>query len=325
MSNRKWNGRSGAAEPRRPSFAEPVRSGAAEPVRPSFAEPVRSGAAERVTRRRCVCLAAALLCAATLAGVAAEPARAAQKPVRKPGLSFLFSALLPGAGQLYNGDRRGYVFLGIEAAAWFTRASYADAADRREKEYQTFAGRHWVLDRYRPPFDDAGAFAEIQERHGNWTQANDSLVVWLFANDRDEYFEQIGREDRFRGGWDDFASTFDPSRPSARSPHRDRYREMRSQRDDLESRSRIAVAGLVINRLVSSIDALRTARGRGEEARRGGGTEEGARLAEGVAYPAASESDPDAASFAARTIRLEGGFIGGDEPRVEIRLVRILP
>ena len=60
---------------------------------------------------------------------------------RSPRLSFLFSAILPGTGQLYNGSQRGYVYLAVEAMAWFARVSYKDAADRKEADFRAFADR----------------------------------------------------------------------------------------------------------------------------------------------------------------------------------------
>ena len=57
------------------------------------------------------------------ASFAANPSR---KPA--PGLALLASLALPGAGQLLNGDRRAFFYLGVEAGAWFARASYLDAA-----------------------------------------------------------------------------------------------------------------------------------------------------------------------------------------------------
>lgn len=224
----------------------------------------------------------ALAAGAALSVLAAGPVRATDKPVRKPGVSFLLSAILPGAGQLYNGDQRGYVYLGVEAATWFARFSYLDAGNRREGEYESYARRHWTFARYRGSDGEPGC---------NWTSSNDSVLVMFFNRDVQQFYEEIGKYDKYRCGWDDFAESYDPGNDRSLSPHRKTYRGMREQSNDLLNNARLALAASVVNRVVSAVDALRTARGR---------------------------QRPSA-------FRLESGFSGGDAPRAELRLVRMLP
>ena len=228
-------------------------------------------------------IAAALVAATWAVGSCRAEERA--KPVRKPGVSFLLSAILPGAGQLYNGDDRGYLYLGIEAAAWFARLSYLDAGSRKENEFERYADVHWTLNLYRASNGVLGA---------NYTQENDSLIVEFFRRDRQQYYEEVGKYDKFRAGWDDWAATYDPANDRALSPNRAHYRKMRQQSNELLDRARLALAAVLVNRVVSGVDAFRTARARA----RGG-----------------PESSP----------RLETGFRGGSEPRATLALVRVLP
>ncbi len=218
---------------------------------------------------------------------AGGPGRAEERarPVRKPGVSFLLSAVLPGAGQLYNGDDRGYLYLGIEAAAWFARLSYLDAGNRKEDEFERFADVHWTLRDYRARRDSLGA---------NYTVENDSLIVGFSRRDRQQYYEEIGKYDKFRAGWDDWAATYDPTNDRAASPNRAHYRRMREQSNDLLDRARLALAAAMVNRVVSGVDAFRTARSRARGA-------------------------PES------TLRLEGGFRGGPDPRATLALVKVLP
>jgi hypothetical protein len=232
-----------------------------------------------------------MFAAALLATVAAAgPGRAEEsaKPVRKPAVAFLLSALLPGTGQLYNGDDRGYIYLGVEAAAWFARASYLDAGNKKEIEFERYADFHWTIDEYRrhgPPLNTLGA---------NYTEANDSLIVNFWYEDRQQYYEEIGKYDKYRAGWDDWEATYDPAFDRALSPHRAEYRAMREQSNDLLDRARLALGVALVNRVVSSVDAFRTARGRAQGA------------------PPSS-------------LRLESGMRGGSHPQATLALVKVLP
>ncbi len=170
-----------------------------------------------------------------------------------PGLAFLMSAVLPGSSQLYMGSKRGYAYLGVEAAGWFARTHYLDAGDKRRTEYEAFARRHWSLKRYRDSFDDDRCL---------YTAANDSVLVHYWENDRQQYYESIGKYDRYRCGWDDFAETHDPADNRADSPNRSRYRDMRRQGNDLLDNARLSLGFLFLNRVVSGVDAFRIARAR---------------------------------------------------------------
>jgi hypothetical protein len=177
-------------------------------------------------------------------------------PVRKPGVAFLLSALVPGAGQLYNGNKRGYAFLGLEAMSWFARLSYLDAGDRKQDDYESFANRHWSYPRFR---DTAGQDGCL------WTADADSLIRAYQESDPKQYYEEIANADSYRCGWDDFSESYDPSDPNAFSPRRVDYRKQREKANQLKDRANLAVAGLVLNRIVSAVDAFRVARSRQTE------------------------------------------------------------
>jgi hypothetical protein len=178
-------------------------------------------------------------------------------PARKPGVAFLLSALLPGAGQLYNGNRRGYLFLGVEAASWFARLSYLDASDRKEEDYQAFANRHWSYPRFHDTAGEDGCL---------WTGEADSLIQVIQGEDETEYYEEIASSDTYRCGWDDFSEHYDPTDPDRLSPRRAEFREQREKANQLQDRANLAVAALVLNRIVSAVDAFRVARSRQPEA-----------------------------------------------------------
>ena len=228
-------------------------------------------------------IAVALLTAAWAVGPCRAEERA--KSARKPGVSFLLSAVLPGAGQLYNGDNRGYLYLGIEAAAWFARISYLDAGNKKESEFERYADVHWARDLYRTRKDILGA---------NYQAEDDTLLSEFLHRDRQQYYEEIGKYDKFRAGWDDWPTTYDPASDRALSPNRAHYRKMRQQSNNLLDHARLALAAAMVNRVVSGVDAFRTARGRARGA-------------------------PES------SLRLETGFRGGNDPRATLALVKVLP
>jgi len=67
----------------------------------------------------------------------------------KPILAMGLSALLPGAGQFYQGNwQRGLVYLGIELLAFERKKYYEDKSDDYIREYKEYANKHWTLEKW---------------------------------------------------------------------------------------------------------------------------------------------------------------------------------
>ncbi len=177
----------------------------------------------------------------------------ADRAQRAPGLVFLASLILPGTGQLLNGDRRGYLYLAADASAWFARASYLDASRTKEGEAEEYARRHWSYERFGGTTGEDGCL---------YTAAADSALSQFAAEDLEAYYEAIGRQDAYRCGWDDFRAGYDPLDPNASSRHRIAYRDQLSRADDLSDKASLALTAAVLNRIVSGVDAFMTARRR---------------------------------------------------------------
>ncbi len=168
-----------------------------------------------------------------------------------PGLALLSSLVLPGAGQFLNGDRRGFIYLGAEAAGWFARLSYLDAAHTKEGDSESFARRHWDYTRFSGTTGEDGCL---------YTASADSALTAM--GESDKYYDALARQDDYRCGWDDFRSGYNPDDPNASSANRTEFRKMRTKADDLADKANLAVTVLVLNRIVSGIDAFQTARRR---------------------------------------------------------------
>jgi hypothetical protein len=196
-----------------------------------------------------VALAGALLVPQLLPAAArAQQPRGASHP--NPKLAFLLSAVLPGAGQLYLGERRAYAYLGADISFWFARFAYKDASRRREGESEAFARRHWSYDRY----------------HGSrgtlpcsdyWRAADDSLIARLQQTDPKRFYEVLAGSHAYRCGWD--GTTLDANQMPASW---NKFRQIRQQATDLDNNARIALVAAVLGRVVSGVDAYRSARRR---------------------------------------------------------------
>lgn len=166
---------------------------------------------------------------------------------RNPVVAGLLSAAVPGAGQFYNGSRAGYLFVGVEAAAWLARFSLRDTGLNKKDQYRAYAGdpsqagSHWTWARYRDP-----AFEDCPPGGHSDNDGNDSLLVDMYRNDRDSYFEAIATQKSYACGWDSPASL-------------NVYRDLRSDSDRFMSRARTATMIVFVNHLVSAVHAARGA------------------------------------------------------------------
>ena len=64
-------------------------------------------------------------------------------------LGTALSAIIPGAGQMYNKDyKRGYAYLSIELLSWVYRKNYISKSESYEKKYKNFANDHWSFQKW---------------------------------------------------------------------------------------------------------------------------------------------------------------------------------
>lgn len=166
----------------------------------------------------------------------AEPAVAATaKP--QSWWPVLYSALVPGLGELTMGyEKRGIALMLVEVAAWTGYiTNHNDGLDEREA-YEAFADEHWAQQKF---IDDhplvwplTGQDQDYLEEQGQavsgsggdwWT----GYIPWVSKEeDKQHYYENIGKYDWFVSGWDDYDPTLDP--PLAKSALREEYRSMRA-------------------------------------------------------------------------------------------------
>lgn len=173
------------------------------------------------------------------------------------GTAILASAALPGTGQLLMGAKgRGEAMLWVDGAAWLTWAGFSWYGSSREQDALLVASR------------ESGADITLQDR--------DYYTALERYDNADEYNEDVRREARIRYPNDPEAQheyyleygyfgkeAWNWSSDSARY---DYWRTRKTARTATQ-RAGFAVAGLVLNRLVSVLDCALFTRGSGNQAR----------------------------------------------------------
>lgn len=199
-----------------------------------------------------------------------------------PGGAALRSALIPGAGQLALGQRRGWAYLGIEALGWVVYLDRRRSGGALREEYRDFAWEEARLqsgarvdgdfDYYETmsQWDRSGAFdadpslagvqPEVDATRYNglvWTRALGIFSADPAAGPGDprydaalEYYVERAYGDDFLWDW-----TGDPG---ARST----YAGIIEASDDRFRQARNAVGLVIANHLVSAVDAFVAARSR---------------------------------------------------------------
>jgi hypothetical protein len=154
-------------------------------------------------------------------------------------LPILMSAVVPGAGELYLGYvKRGVALMAVEAGAWIGYAHYrSEGLDQRDA-YEGFADQHWDLQRWvdNHPlvYPLTGQTIEDLEQIGRDTSGEGVWPGYIpyvsKAEDKQHFYENIGKYDWFISGWSDFDPAIDPfPRDTAL---RDQYRAMRKESND---------------------------------------------------------------------------------------------
>jgi hypothetical protein len=163
---------------------------------------------------------------------------------RNPIVAGLLSAAVPGAGQFYNGNQLGYLFLGVETAAWLAHFSMHDTGMDIQDQFKKFADQHWAWERYRDTsFEDCPPEGH-SDLGGSGVQ--DSTLMSLYNTRRDDFYEDIGKLSIYFCGWD------------AQS-NKDIYRDMREDSNNFLRNARYATTVVFLNHLVSAIQAARGA------------------------------------------------------------------
>ena len=167
-------------------------------------------------------------------------------PVAKsPGRAFLLNLIVPGAGHLDAGNKRGWIHLGLEGATWVTYLYYHDRGKTKEDEFEAYADEKWDYQRWIAA-DPANAGSDA-----------DNLILGFLNTNKQQYYEDVGKLPIYWSGWEGYTI------PPADAPTRRFYYGIRNDSNNFLKNARYAIVGGFVNRIVSAVDVLRLVKNRG--------------------------------------------------------------
>lgn len=155
---------------------------------------------------------------------------------RSEGLAAGFSAVLPGAGQIYAGEGNAVLFALVEVAGWTVNRIFLHKARTERDRSASVAG---------DPADATSAWSFERYSEATGEDAAELRAIW--AQDRQAFYEMIARDPAYQAGWNDESM-------------RSELFGIRDAARGYSDRAFTAGAVLWINHLLAAVDALRAAR-----------------------------------------------------------------
>jgi hypothetical protein len=166
------------------------------------------------------------------------------RPPKSSGKAFLYNLILPGTGHLYAGYKRGWAHLGVEGLTWFTYFYYHERGLTKEDEFEAYADDHYALAQY-----DSLCNCEGTDNY--------ETIHRFYEENKQHYYEDIGKLQQYYFGWDDYVGPEGPGPPSGDSANRNYYRGIRADSNNFLKNARYALVVGFVNRVVSAVDVLR--------------------------------------------------------------------
>ncbi len=181
---------------------------------------------------------------------------------KSPVKAFVYSLVIPGAGQYYNGSRiKAGSFLAADILLWSGYLVYHKKGADRETAYKSYADEHYLASVFRDWWNGLDTATQNTFSHRLYFDASGNPIR------NREYYENVGKYDQFQVGWDDIGVNFPPpgtpgGNPNSGyvSPHRGTYLEMRKQSNTYFSRATTFAVVSIGNHLVSAFEAAIGAR-----------------------------------------------------------------
>ena len=182
---------------------------------------------------------------------------------KSPKKAFLFSAIVPGAGEIYGGKLfKGAVFMAAEAALWTGYMLSNKKGGELEDDYKAFADQYWNVEPY------------LVWKEGYIATTGDTMrFTHALPRDRDgnvrktqDYYEMIGKYDQFSSGWEDYPEDV-PLDSVGYSELRLDYMDQREDSNRYLKRAGYIAGAIFFNHIVSAIDAAKQVSRSGGEAR----------------------------------------------------------
>lgn len=179
--------------------------------------------------------------------------------LKKPAIGVLFSAAIPGAGEMYAGSwLKGALLLGAEVVLWMGYKHYSNKGQEWDDAFHVYADEHWSEPRYWVYIAGTGEpyIAGVDEI--NYTvyleqlraKEHDNYSHGLHAEKDQQYYEMIGKYDQFVAGWDDYQK----GQPDL-TPKRNHYLDMRDNSNKQFKNASACVMAVLANHVLSAFDA----------------------------------------------------------------------
>lgn len=187
---------------------------------------------------------------------------------RRRYLPVVMSLLVPGAGEIYMGYYvRGAALVAAEIGAWTGYAYYHDKGLDSRAEYERFADAHWSYGKW---IDDHAlwrdpayvavdpTFEALDSIGQNYWDGWPPYHSWHSREEeKQNYYENIGKYDWFISGWEDWDAEARPRESGLRTT----YRAMRKKSNDELDNATAFIYLSVAARVVSLVQTLILTRG----------------------------------------------------------------
>ncbi|RKY55145.1 MAG: hypothetical protein DRP93_03930 [Candidatus Neomarinimicrobiota bacterium] len=187
------------------------------------------------------------------------------------------SIVLPGAGQLYNGNTgAGIIYLAMEATFITGTAYFKHQGDMGVEEYEDYADVHWNvsdwLNVYDPAIHPTTHHVIVYIDHRSYSPENETDYTAMMTDIENgcttksivkdyHFYENIGKYQQFKQGWDDwYPGSEDLDAPSygiyaSYSPNQFEYSSMRREANKLLDFGTYFGTAIFLNHFMSAIDA----------------------------------------------------------------------
>jgi len=192
---------------------------------------------------------------------------------KSPVLSGVLSAILPGAGQVYNEDWWiAGIFVAVEAALITTAVVYDNKGDDQTEYFENYADdytnpdHNWSVVRYAEwlaQYEGADLSKIVISddeslppwERVNWAELNaaEKGSHNLPPHGEQQYYELIGKYHQYASGWNDYTGGANNELISQNFTY---YAGERGEANDYYNTSSTAIVGVYINHILSAAEAV---------------------------------------------------------------------
>jgi len=146
------------------------------------------------------------------------------------------SAAVPGAGQIYAGESRGFYFVALEVLGWAGVLFFRHDANGLREDARNLAGE---------PADSTSKWSF--QRYEDTTHEDSEYLRSLYAADPEAFDQAIDSDPRYAPGW-------------STSQDHSSFSDLRDQSDRRLTQAHVSEGTLWVNHVVAAFDAWRAAR-----------------------------------------------------------------